>query len=106
MQTEAGQTLESIVHRKEIERQVGNGHFLWGVGNPPAQIARVLARAKVPVRAVFSIMKSPPKSVDVAPSRTVAWRRYIDAEGVERPLPPHTLLTSRGNTATGEKRVH
>lgn len=106
MQTEAGQLLLSIIARKEVERRAGRGLFFWGVGNPPAVIAKVLARANVPVRAVFSIMKSRPKAVDVSPARTVAWRRYIDVNGAIRPLPPHALVTSRGDSANGPKRVH
>jgi len=106
MQAEAGQALDAIVARKEIERQAGGGCFMWGVGNPPALIARSLARAHVPVRAVFSLMKSRPKAVDAQPSRTVVWRRYLDAEGVERTLPPYALVTSRGDSASGAKRTH
>ena len=106
MQAEAGQALEAIITRKELERQAGSGSFLWGVGNAPATIASVLSRAGIPVRAVFSVMKSKPKAVDVAPARTLAWRRYVDAHGVERPLPPHALVTSRGDSAGGVKRTH
>jgi hypothetical protein len=106
MQAEAGQALDAIVARKEIERQAGGGCFMWGVGNPPALITRSLARAHIPVRAVFSIMKSRPKAVDARPSRTVVWRRYLDAEGVERTLPPYALVTSRGDSASGAKRMH
>jgi hypothetical protein len=106
MQSEAGQRLDEIIARKELERRAGDGSFLWGVGNAPAVIANVLARARVPVRAVFSIMKSRAKAIDAAPARTVAWRRYIDAEGVDRPLPPHALITSRGDSSRGAKRIH
>jgi hypothetical protein len=106
MQAEAGQDLEAIIIRKELERRAGDGCFLWGVGNPPALIAQVLARAGVPVRMIFSIMKSRPKLVDVAPTRIVAWRRYIDARGAERPLPANALVTSRGDSAGGAKRAH
>jgi limonene-1,2-epoxide hydrolase len=106
MQAEAGQSLDAIVERKERERQAGAGSFLWGVGNAPALVTNVLARAKIPVRAVFSVMKTRPKAVDVAPSRTVIWRRYFDAHGVDRPLPPHALVTSRGDSARGAKSVH
>lgn len=106
MQAEAGQSLEAIVARKEIERRAGRGLFLWGVGNPPAVITNVLARTNVPVRAVFSIMKSRPRMMDVAPVRTLVWRRYIDAHGVSRPLPSHALVTSRAHSAGGAKRRH
>ena len=106
MQTEAGQRLESIVDRKELERRAGKGVFLWGVGNAPPLIAGTLARAGLPIRVIFSIMKSRPKLVDVRPSKVVVWRRYIDASGVERDLPPHTLVTSRAETDTGPKRAH
>jgi hypothetical protein len=84
MQAEAGQPLETIVARKELERQAGDGVFLWGVGNAPAAVTSLLAKARLPVRAIFSIMKSRPKSIDLAPRRVVIWRRYIDANGVER----------------------
>lgn len=106
MQAEAGQALAAIIERKECERQAGEGSFLWGVGNAPAVIASVLSRAGIPVRAVFSVMKSKPKLVDIAPARTVAWRRYVDAHGVDRPLPPHALVTSRGDSPGGAKRIH
>ncbi len=106
MQAEAGQALAAIIERKELERQAGGGSFLWGVGNAPAVIASVLSRAEIPVRAVFSVMKSKPKPVDVAPARTVAWRRYVDAHGVDRALPAHALVTSRGDSAGGAKRTH
>ena len=106
MQAEGGQPLEAIVERKERERRAGEGTFLWGIGNAPALIAKFLARAHVPVRAVFSIMKSRPRLMDAAPSRTIAWRGYIDAHGIERPLPSHALVTSRGDTASGPKRAH
>lgn len=106
MQAEAGQGLQSIVARKERERAIGDGLFFWGVGNAPAVLTNVLARAALPVRAIFSIMKSRPKAVDVAPSRIVAWRRYTDEYGIERALPGHTLVTSRADSASGPKRTH
>lgn len=106
MQAEAGQRLESIVDRKEQERRAGSGVFFWGVGNAPPLIAGTLARAGLPVRVVFSIMKSRPKLVDVRPARTVVWRRFIDANGVERDLPAHALVTSRADGEAGPKRVH
>lgn len=69
-------------------------------------MTNVLVRAKVPVKVVFSIMKSRPKLLDSAPTRTVAWCRYIDVYGVRRDLPPHVLVTARGDTPGGIKRTH
>lgn len=106
MQAEAGQGLAAIVARKEVERSAGDGVFLWGVGNAPSVAIAALARLKAPVPVIFSIMKGRPKAVDVAPSRIVAWRRYIDAEGAERELPAASIVTSRGESAKGAKRAH
>ena len=106
MQAEAGQGLEAIVARKELERRAGDGLFLWGVGNPPATAVSALARVGCRVPVVFSVMKSRPKAVDVAPARIFAWRRYLDPSGNERPLPPSAVVTSRGDAAGGAKRAH
>lgn len=106
MQAEAGQGLETIVARKERERRAGGGLFLWGVGNAPAVAINALARMGLQIPVVFSIMKTRAKPVDVSPTRIVIWRRYIDVEGIERPLPEHTLITSRGDSARGAKKVH
>ncbi len=106
MQAEAGQALDDIVRRKELERQAGDGVFFWGVGNPPARLTSVLAKTHHPVSAIFSIMKSKPKSSDVAPGRTVIWQTYIDRDGLKRDVPRHVLVTSRGDTNKGSKRSH
>jgi hypothetical protein len=106
MQAEAGQDLRAIVRRKELERCAGDGLFFWGVGNAPPVTANTLARLRQPVPAVFSIMKSRPKAIDVNPTRTVAWRRYVDVDGIVRPVPKHSLVTSRGDSASGPKTKH
>ncbi|MCP4564146.1 MAG: hypothetical protein GY873_37510 [Bosea sp.] len=106
MQAEAGQALAAIVRRKEMERHAGNGVFCWGVGSAPALAASALAKLHYPVRAVFSVMKGRPKAVDVAPSRTVAWRRFVDPDGVSRILPRNVLVTSRADSANGPKERH
>ena len=106
MQSEAGQKLEEIVARKEMERRAGNGVFFWGVGNAPAVVASAYARLQVPVQVIFSIMKGRPRSVDAAPRSILVWRSYLDMFGVERDLPQHALITSRGETDKGDKRRH
>ena len=106
MQAEAGQGLEAIIRRKERERQACRGTFFWGVGNAPSTAIPSLARLEVPVPVVFSVMKSKPKTFDVSPSRTVAWRRYFDEHGTERELPAGSIVTSRGESAGGAKARH
>jgi hypothetical protein len=95
MQTEAGQELGRIVRRKELERRAGNGLFFWGVGNPPSRAIPRLARAAAAIDVLFSVMKSRPKAEDVSPALVVAWRGYVDPDGVVRPVPENVLVTSR-----------
>lgn len=106
MQVEAGQALESIVARKEIERQAGDGLFFWGVGNAPSTAINALARLKIAVPLIFSVMKSKPKAADVAPSRVVAWTAYIDRFGKRQELPEHAVVTSRGDSPSRVKTHH
>jgi uncharacterized protein (DUF1697 family) len=106
MQAEAGQQLEDIVRRKEWERLANDGTFCWGVGNAPNRCTPELARDRVEVDALFSIMKSRPKIVDVAPSAVVIWRKFVDFDGRERAIPKGSLVTSRGDFQTRLKRSH
>lgn len=106
MQAEAGQGLAAIIARKEREREAGDGLFFWGVGNAPAVKTNELARLKHPVRVVFSIMKGKPRAEDLRPRQTLVWRKYLDANGVERDLPPNALITSRAETKSATKKRH
>jgi hypothetical protein len=106
MQAEAGEQLEAIIARKECERRSSGGMFFWGVGNAPSVLIRSLSRLGKPIPVVFSIMKSKPKITDVSPSGTVVWRKYIDENNVERPLPPQAFVTSRAESALGPKTRH
>jgi hypothetical protein len=58
IQAEAGETLPSIVLRKELERSAGDGIFCWGVGNAPALAVTAFARACRDIDVVFSRMKT------------------------------------------------
>jgi hypothetical protein len=106
MQAEGGQSLHDIIHRKELERQANEGLFCWGVGNAPNRCTAGLARSGADVDVLFSIMKSKPKLVDVSPSTTFIWRQFVDYDGRPRPVPLGSLITSRGESATGLKRSH
>lgn len=98
MQAEAGEGLARIVRRKDLERRAGNGLFFWGVGSAPSRAIPALVRAAAAIDVLFSVMKSKPKAHDVAPARVLAWRRYVDAEGIVRPIPRNALVTSRAGS--------
>ncbi|WP_174967840.1 hypothetical protein [Burkholderia lata] len=105
MGTEAGQTLDAIIRRKELERIAGNGVFAWGIGNSLGTSVD-LARQMRPggrVDVLFTPMKSAPKQADVTPSQTFLWLNSIERDGRIASLPEHLLITSRGGEG---KRTH
>ncbi len=106
MQAEGGQPLEVIVQRKEAERKAGNGLFFWGIGNALGSAVQHLRTAGRPIPVKFSRMLSVPKLADSAPSAVSIWLSYIDEDGVEVDLPSHALITSRAQTAKGDKTRH
>lgn len=109
MGAEAGQPLETILQRKEMERRAGNGTFAWGIGNSLGN-AHTFAKSTTPsgeVEVLFSPMKSAPKVIDVAPAQLVIWLSYYSEASGLAELPEHMLIASRGNLASGtEKRSH
>lgn len=107
MGVEAGECLTTILWRKEIERRVGNGLFVWGVGTPLGESLSELKAEPGPDRVVFSVMRSRPKAIDAGPTALLLWLSFEEPDGVEHDLPPHALVVSRATTASGRtKRVH
>lgn len=109
MGTEAGQPLETILRRKELERQAGDGVFAWGIGNSlgssPAFAKKAALDGEVDI--LFSPMKSSPKGIDVEPVQLVLWLSYVSLDAGLVELPTHMLITSRGSAASGTaKRSH
>lgn len=109
MGTEAGQPLETILRRKELERRVGGGIFAWGIGNSLG-VAPKLARQRSQhgeVDVFFTPMRSAAKALDAEPSQVLLWLSYLDDEERQVDLPGHMIVTSRGNFAqAGSKRSH
>lgn len=93
---EAGQSIDVIVGRKELERRANNGVFAWGIGN---SLGNKVALAKIgmnKVEVLFCPMKAKPKAVDVAPGSVLLWLDYLNEEGEKVPLPSGSIVTSRG----------
>lgn len=98
--TEAGQTIEQILERKEEERRANNGLFLWGIGNAVAPSMRELVRVNANPEVIFSPIKSRPRMADVAPPAVVAWAGARCLEGKPFRIPESSLVTSRFDPAS------
>ena len=93
--TEAGQSIEDIIARKERERQQNNGVFLWGIGNSIGpSLPSLLKSHSIPVVA-FSPIKSKPRAVDVEPRQVAIWCRAATTNGEHYNLPAGSMVTSR-----------
>lgn len=106
--TESGEAVESILARKERERQAAGGLFLWGIGNSIAGSVRKLLvslKGRDPF-VVFSPMLAAPRTVDVAPTEVVAWQSARGIDEQEWVMPAGTLVTSRGGAARIGKSRH
>src|SRR4051812_32762844 len=78
MGAEAGQSLQTILARKDAERHLGNGVFFWGIGcSLGARMWRFVNSVTQP-RVVFTPMRTRPKDIDVSPKRVCVWRAYLD----------------------------
>jgi hypothetical protein len=97
--TEAGEPIEGILGRKELERQANDGVFLWGIGNSVAPGIAELVRRCEPPEALFSPIKSRPRPVDVRPPAVVAWTAGETLSGRRIVLPPTVRVTSRGDSS-------
>lgn len=105
--TEAGESIGSILERKEKERLAAGGMFLWGIGNSVGPAIRELILLETRPMVVFSPMRSKPKVIDVAPSSVVEWTSALDLDGLDWPIPQGIRVTSRQGSEGGrEKRAH
>lgn len=93
--TEAGQTIDAILARKEAERRRNQGLFLWGVGNAVGPGVRELVRRCMAPDVLFSPIRSAPRLVDVAPESVVAWSHGQTLDGNLIPLPEGSVVLSR-----------
>ena len=93
--TEAGQTIDQILARKERERLQNNGVFFWGIGNAIGEgLKELLQRCSKP-EVVFSPIKSPPRRKDCTPDAVAAWFFGKTLDGAPFRLPRDTVVTSR-----------
>jgi hypothetical protein len=99
VQSDAGQPIDWILNRKELERQSGDT-FWWGIGESKAdQIKLLLTKDPHPL-VLFSLMLSRPHRRDSHPDGVLLWEAYQTAEG-QIPLPPHAIVISRAHDSRG-----
>lgn len=106
--TESGETMGSILARKERERVATGGRFLWGIGNSVGPSVRRLldAHRGVDPYVVFSPMLAAPKQIDVAPSRVCVWTSAVGIDGHDWVIPEGVRVTSRTGSGAREKQRH
>src|SRR5262249_38682912 len=93
--TEAGQSPEQILERKEQERKANDGVFFWGIGNAIGPSMLELLRCTDSPEVIFSPIHSMPRREDAMPESVVAWSEAQTLSGDEYQLPQHSLITSR-----------
>lgn len=93
--TEAGESVGSILSRKETERQSTGGVFLWGIGSSIAPSLRELLWITRSPLVIFSAMVARPKPIDVSPDSVVRWRGAVGLDGRSFEVPPECVVTSR-----------
>jgi hypothetical protein len=102
--TEAGQPVEAILARKELERQRNpGGVFLWGIGNSIGPSLRALLADVVTPTAVFTPMQARPRRIDTHPPAVVRWTAGVGLDGSAYTLPEHCVVTGRRNPARPRK---
>lgn len=101
---EAGEDVATIRLRKEWERQLGDGHFYWGVGQSLGDSPYYADVGHGRLRIVFSPMASKAKTIDSAPAGVLLWNAWIDDAGNPQPLPQHCFITSRSLLPSGRAK--
>ncbi len=94
---EAGQSLQSIFHRKEQERAANGGLFFWGIGNAIGPSLAELLRCCPQPEVIFSSIQCAARPADVNPVNVVAWTKAECLDGSTFELPSSALITSRSD---------
>lgn len=92
---ESGERVDTILARKERERQTTGGVFLWGIGTSIRPSLEALLATSPRPEVLFSPMRSPAAARDVRPSSVVAWRSACGMDGSPFEIPVGCLVTSR-----------
>jgi hypothetical protein len=92
---EAGEPAESILARKEHERRLNGGIFLWGIGTSIWPSLQALLQVNKSPTIVFSPMLSRPAKIDVMPDCVAVWTTATGMDGSKYEFPQHSFVSSR-----------
>lgn len=98
--TEAGQSIDQILWRKEQERIANGGLFFWGIGNAVGPSLRELIRQNNHPEVLFSPIKSAARVQDASPEAVVAWTSGRTLHGRPFQMPERAIVTSRFSPAS------
>jgi hypothetical protein len=104
--TEAGEPIEEIFARKEVERLSNDGVFLWGIGNSVAPGLAELLRLCEQPEVLFSPIRARPRPVDVSPAATFAWTAGEGLDGNRYEVPEAIRVTSGSSCPDEAPRSH
>ncbi len=107
MGAEAGESLEAIIQRKEVERIANGGVFTWGVGSSLGDSIDLLRRQESTPLVLFTPIRGKPKELDSEPRHLLLWLSGHTRSGEKVELPPYSLVTSRKyTTQSSDKNKH
>lgn len=104
--SETGEDLATLILRKEWERRLGGGRFLWGISQSLGSSAQVAALRTGSLLALFSPAVGRPRAVPRKREDALVWNAWIDAGGQVRQLPAHVFVASRTTWPSGGARDH
>jgi len=93
--SEAGEDPSSILRRKEAERQLGDGTFLWGIGNSIGPSLLELLKHVHSPQVIFTPMRCRAAVRDARPPTIVLWQSATGIDGSDYKLPRSARVTSR-----------
>jgi hypothetical protein len=96
-----GEDLATLVLRKEWERRLGGGRFLWGISQSLGSSAQVAALRTGSLLALFSPTAGRSRVSERKREDELVWNAWIDASGQVRQLPLHAFVTSHTTLPSG-----
>ncbi len=104
MQTDAGESINAIRNRKELERMAGGGSFWWGVGELKGSAVADLRRIEPNPQVLFALAISAPSRNSTDPGEVLMWRKFVSSKGAHD-LPQNVVVTSGALTRSGTPKT-